>query len=271
MARIEKLISTRKLPKPQDFLMMSEDRKNYDVRGFEEFRQRARNSALSPNEKVGFPESYRAGKTHLIFADIISKLPLLSAEKKRILDVGAGCADLPISLIELCAEKLHLLVLVDSKEMLAPLPNGPGVKKVAGAFPNCIDSVKAVASSFDAILVYSVAQYVFAEANLWSFVDSLAALLAEGGHLLIGDIPNISKRKRFLASEQGRSYHAKHFDSSSPPRVDFNQLEVGLMDDSVVLGIVARMRSAGFDAYILPQDPALPMANRREDILIYRP
>ncbi len=51
----------------------------------------------------------------------------------------------------------------------------------------------------------------------------------------------------------------------------FNVPEPGKLDDAVVLGILARCRAAGFDAYVVPQAPDLPMANRREDILIHRP
>ena len=54
-------------------------------------------------------------------------------------------------------------------------------------------------------------------------------------------------------------------------RCRFNTLEPGEIDDGVVLGLVARMRAAGFHAFVVPQAPDLPMANRREDILIIRP
>ena len=43
------------------------------------------------------------------------------------------------------------------------------------------------------------------------------------------------------------------------------------MDDSVVMSVLMRCRNQGFDAYILPQSQSLPMANRREDILVVRP
>jgi hypothetical protein len=35
--------------------------------------------------------------------------------------------------------------------------------------------------------------------------------------------------------------------------------------------MLGRARAAGFDAYVLAQPEALPMANRREDLLIRRP
>jgi hypothetical protein len=39
----------------------------------------------------------------------------------------------------------------------------------------------------------------------------------------------------------------------------------------VVMAVLGRARAAGADAYVVPQHPALPMANRREDILIRKP
>ena len=58
---------------------------------------------------------------------------------------------------------------------------------------------------------------------------------------------------------------------SAASQVEFNVPEPGKIDDGVVLGILARCRAAGFDAYVLPQPPELPMANRREDVLVQRP
>ena len=55
------------------------------------------------------------------------------------------------------------------------------------------------------------------------------------------------------------------------PQVRYNLVERDQIDDGVVLGLVTRARNFGFDAYVVPQAPDLPMANRREDILIVRP
>ena len=60
-------------------------------------------------------------------------------------------------------------------------------------------------------------------------------------------------------------------ETSERPDVAFNVLEPGAFDDAVVLAIVSRCRSAGFDAYVVPQHEGLPFANRREDILVVRP
>ncbi len=250
---------------------MGKSRPTFDVEGFEGFRERATDASLSPYEKIGFPNEYRAGKADAILDDIAGKLSNLANSGAAVLDIGPGCSDLPVALMKRCAVKSQRLVLVDSGEMLDQLPDSPGAVKLPGSFPDCLDRVADAQRRFDAILVYSVVQYVFAESNLWRFIDSAASLLADGGQLLLGDIPNASRRKRFLASEAGRAYHRRHFGDRPFPGVEFNQLEHGQIDDAVVLGILARMRAAGFDAYVLPQDPALPMANRREDILICRP
>jgi hypothetical protein len=53
--------------------------------------------------------------------------------------------------------------------------------------------------------------------------------------------------------------------------MDFTSVEVGKIDDSVLLGLILRARGAGYEGYLVPQPDNLPMANRREDILIRKP
>lgn len=89
--------------------------------------------------------------------------------------------------------------------------------------------------------------------------------------MLIGDIPNISKRRRFFSSPEGVKFHQHFMNTQSAPEVHFNSLERHKIDDSVILALLQRARNQGFDAYVLPQAPELPMANRREDLLIRRP
>ncbi|QDO96036.1 SAM-dependent methyltransferase [Ferrovibrio terrae] len=243
----------------------------YSVAGFEDFRRRAADPRLSPHEKSGFPDLYREGRGGTILNDILAKMPPLCERGRRVLDIGPGSSSLPMAVIEHCIRQQHSLVMVDSAEMLALLPDHAAITKIAGAFPAALPAVQKSGAGFDAILVYSVAQYVFAEGNLWSFVDLAAGLLNPGGTLLIGDLPNASMRKRFLASAAGREHHRRHVDPNNDPVVDFNLAEPGQINDAVVFAILQRMRLAGFDAFVLPQAPELPQASRREDILIRRP
>lgn len=245
--------------------------KRFTSLSYASFRELAQRTDLSPYERIGFPDAYREGYEDAIFRDILRKLPLLEQDNRTVLDIGPGCSGLPRMLIEHCQARGHKLVLVDSPEMLAHLPDSQGVVKVPGMFPTNSAEVLRQAGYVDVILSYSVLQYAFEDTSAWNFLDQALLLLARGGEMLIGDIPNVSKRKRFLASPSGREYHRAFTGEAADPVVEWNVVEPGLIDDSVVLALLARARAAGADAYVVPQAPGLPMANRREDILILKP
>lgn len=239
--------------------------------GFEDFRRLAQDETLSKFERIGFPDTYRKGYEEAIFADIQSKLTLLGGSGKKVLDIGPGCSDLPGMLIECCRTQGHALTLIDSAEMLAHLPDDFFIHKVPALYPNCPEFLVANPQEIDVILCYSVLHYVFIDVAFFRFLDASLSLLAPGGQFLIGDIPNISKRKRFFASDTGVRFHQNFMKTDEKPVVDFNCVEPDQIDDAVILSILQRARAAGFNSYVIPQDPALPMANRREDILIFRP
>lgn len=248
------------------------DMSAYRDLSFEAFRERARDPSLTRHEKVGFPDSFREGREAAIFDDVVSKLGLLHLHDKTVIEIGPGCSALPVMLADLCARQGHRITFVDSEEMLALLPQGEHIHKIAGAFPAAMEgSLESLAGRVDVIFAYSVVQYVFAEGNLWAFLDHCLALLANGGELLLGDIPNSTMRKRYLASPAGERGHKALTGSDEKPSVQFNVPDPGQMDDSVVLALLARARAQGFHAWVLPQPVGLPMGNRREDILIRRP
>ncbi len=243
----------------------------FDNLTFEKFRELAASDQLSHHEKVGFPNEYREGKEESIFADMRDKLPDLDKAEKTILEIGPGCSQLPVMLAELSAKKRHRIHFVDSEEMLRLLPAGDHIQKWPARYPVVSGMFEQLAGKVDVIIAYSVIQYVFAEGNLWDFLDRSLSLLADGGHILLGDIPNMTMRKRFFSSAAGIGCHREFTGLDELPEVLFNHLEPGQMDDSVVLSILARARAQGFHAWVMPQADALPMANRREDILIRKP
>jgi hypothetical protein len=251
--------------------MKTDDYKKFADLSFDDFRRMAGDESLSQYERIGFPDSYRAGKEEAIFEDITSKLPALAGRGKVVLDVGPGCSGLPLMLVELCRRQGHTLLLVDSAEMLARLPDGPFVRKFPAYYPRCEELFAEYAGRVDVLLCYSVLHYVFAESNLWDFLDASLGLLAAGGQMLLGDVPNVSKRRRFFASAAGVEFHREFTKTETTPEVVFNRVERGQIDDAVVLSLVARARAEGCDAYVVPQREDLPMANRREDILFRKP
>jgi cyclopropane fatty-acyl-phospholipid synthase-like methyltransferase len=239
---------------------------------FEEFRKLATDPALSAYEKIGFPNEYRAGFEPAIYADIAAKLPPIEGRREQVvLDIGPGCSDLPTMIRERCEQYGHTLLLVDSAEMLAYHPDADHIRKFSGRFPECPQLLEEFAGRVDAIVAYSVLHYVFPDGSVHGFLDQAMGLLAHNGWMLIGDIPNVSKRRRFFSSPAGREFHRAFTGAHEDPEVTWNTIERGTIDDSVVLGLVARARAAGFDAHVVPQAEALPMSNRREDLLIYRP
>jgi hypothetical protein len=239
--------------------------------GFDDFRRLATDQRLSKYERIGFPDSYRAGFEEAIFADIFAKLSNLRNDALMVLDIGPGCSDLPRMLIDLCDERRHQLTLIDSAEMLAHLPDRPFITKFPALYPQCPEVLAGLQGRMNAILCYSVLHYVLVDTAFFRFLDVSLSLLAPGGQFLIGDIPNVSKRKRFFSSETGVRFHQQFLGTPDRPEVQFNQIEHDQIDDAVVVALLQRARAAGFDAYVLPQAPGLPMANRREDILIVRP
>lgn len=239
--------------------------------GYEDFRRLAKDEDLSKYERIGFPDNYREGFEASIFADIRHKLTNLDVSQQLVLDIGPGCSDLPTMLIEHCRAQSHSLHLIDSPEMLSLLPEEKFVTKTEALYPNCPDLIAALSGKVDVILCYSVLHYILVDAAFFRFLDTSLSLLAPGGQMLIGDIPNISKRKRFFASEAGVRFHQEFMKTSDCPQVEFNTIEHDQIDDAVMFLLLQRARAQGFDAYVLPQAANLPMANRREDILITRP
>ena len=237
---------------------------------FEEFQKMAKNESLSLNEKIGVPNSYRDKTESFILEDITSKVKSLNSTNKSILDIGSGCSLLTQLLIEKIKQKNNELVLCDSEEMLALVPNDKSINKISGKFPYNLDKFSNYKNKFDGIIVYSVLAHVILEDSIFNFIDSSLELLKSGGELLIGDLPNISKRERFFRSEKGIKCHQEYTQSNSMPELHTGTLQKNKIDDSIIFGILQRYRNFGYETYLLPQDSRLTMSSRRDDILIVK-
>lgn len=239
--------------------------------GFQDFRARAGDDSLDSYEKIGIPTVIREGKDPEIFADLLSKLPSLSAPRKRVLDIGTGCCELAFLLVGHCEAHRHELVLCDSAEMLAEGPQDPAIQRVVGPFPqNTQEFIRTNRGTFDVVIAYGVMPVVYVDMNPYHFLDAAVSLLREGGELLLGDLPNVSKRSRFFSSRRGQAAHREFMGTETPPQAPVWELQEGKWDDGIVFSILQRYRNFGFETYLLPQRESLPMANRREDILIRR-
>ena len=238
---------------------------------YEDFKKLAQDDSLSVYQKIGFPDEYRKEKERFIFEDIYSKLDLQNEKSKVFLDIGSGCSDLVSYIIGMSVIQEFKLLLVDSKEMLDLVPDSDSVEKNYGYFPDQTeDLVNKYYGGVDYIVCYSIFHYVFYNTCIFRFLDVALSLLKPGGKLLIGDIPNVSKRKRFFSSDQGVKYHQDFTNSSTLPEVHPYVLEPNQIDDGIIFSILQRYRNSGYETYLLSQSKKLPMWNRREDILIVK-
>ena len=206
------------------------------------------------------------GAEKRVLSDILHKLAL--APEDRLLDIGCNIGNLLIPLSFFvghatgidhpsCIDRLRRRLPDDSPEL------------IAGNFLEIT-----IKGKFDKILCYSVLHYL-AAAALFPFLDKAMSLLAPGGRALLGDIPNQSRKQRFLASEEGKRFLREweslratqpEVEPDLPPDDDLVQFT-----DELVAEIVARYRQQGFDVQVLAQSPDLPFGHTREDILLSRP
>jgi 2-polyprenyl-3-methyl-5-hydroxy-6-metoxy-1,4-benzoquinol methylase len=248
---------------------VSHDHKQYERLTFDSFKNRANDGNLSPYEKIGFPDSYRKDKELDIFFDISKKLEL-EQEKTTIIDIGCGCSDLVKHLIANSKKLNQTLILNDSEEMLSHIEKSDEAIKIAGRFPDNYKCLIQYENQVDAILVYSVLQHIILEANHFTFIDKCLDLLMPEGRLLIGDIPNMTKRNRFFLSSKGQKTHEEYHRGKEVPPLPLTHDFTEKIDDALLFGILHRYRALGHETYLIPQANNLPMATRREDILIVK-
>ena len=224
---------------------------------YSDFKRLACNNNLSSKEKVGF---LARDNEELIVPNLALNMPRLNNRNLAVLDIGCGCSRPVKDIINLSKVNGHNLYILDSKEMLDNLRDGP-YNKIAGRFENVTFKVK-----FDIIIVYSVLQSVYIESNIYNFIDSCVGLLKSEGELYLGDIPNSSKQNRFVKSSTGKKFIKINGLQSNL----HNAISENRMDDSILVNILLRYRLQGFNSYLLPQDNRLPYSNVRDDILIQK-
>ncbi len=237
---------------------------------FDDFRRKARDEKLRAFEKVGRAQIHVGpeNKEKNIVPDVRDKLDIQPGGV--ICDIGCGCSTPARDLIDFARVNKNPLILIDSKEMLDQLPDESFLEKISCEFPICSDFIEEYKDGIDYVIVYSVIQIVFVHGNMFRFLDKAVSLLKNGGRLLLGDLPNITKKRRFLGSEAGRRLHMEWAKTAEPPKVEWNTFKEGEFDESVVFSILQRYRGMGCETYLLPQRDGLPMNKTREDILIVK-
>lgn len=234
------------------------------------------NSTTNMATTVGRPEN-TLELTKYICDDIEKKLGLEKGD--RLLDIGCGYGDLTKHILSLSSELSLELSLLDIEAIINKIKNNllelfpSNIDFITGTFPGCIDAK----DKFDKILIYSVLHYTDKPEDI---VQTAVELLAPGGKLLIGDIPNVNRKGRFVATEFGRAfdaeYHKKDINDIPVYKDQYEYVEkctnqnTRICDD-LISTIFTQYRKKGFDVFVLPQDKCLPFSLTREDILIKAP
>jgi len=234
---------------------------------FNHFKKLAKNNNLKSYEKVGRKKIHigKENKEKNIFNEIKKKLDI--KKKTVICDIGCGCSLPALNLINFAKKNNNKLILVDSKEMLNNLPNYKYVKKIACKFPNCKKFIRNHSKSIDNIIIYSVLHYVKLD-NIFNFLDNAVLMLKINGKILIGDIPNVDKKRRFLSSDFGKKFFRNWSGGKDVPKIDYDKLRKESINDKIVINILKRYRRRGLDTFLLSQGKGLPFNMTREDILM---
>jgi 2-polyprenyl-3-methyl-5-hydroxy-6-metoxy-1,4-benzoquinol methylase len=196
----------------------------------------------------------------------------------RLLEIGCNIGLLLTPL----AAQIESAVGLDHPKLLGMYEqNGvpDNVTLVSGSWPET-----QVEGSFDMILVYGVLNCLpDAEAGR-AFISACYPLLAPGGRLLVGDLPNEEMRARFLESSEGSRVAEEYAEARSADKAadDSDEYVVrdeifqpAIMDpfigDAFILEAMADARAQGLNAFVLPQPKTLPFGYSREDLLVIRP
>jgi len=234
---------------------------------FKNYGLRASVKGLSPTE-IGGRYSSQASAEKRIIMDITKKLDIQPED--RFLDIGCGPGLTLIPVSYMCSSSSG----IDHPEVIKYLRKRIGQCEINLIGGNFLEI--SLNEFFDKILIYGVLQTLSDQDEVLDFISRALDLLMPGGRLLLGDISNISKKKRFQLSGFGKRFE-KNWDSNNgfeknEKKAQFpGDQKIVTFDDNLVLDMIMFIRKKGLDAYILPQPSNLPFGFTREDILVIKP
>ena len=229
---------------------------------FENYGRRARLGVTNTEIAGRYPSQESAERSILL--DVIRKLEIHADD--TVLDIGCGVGLLacPLSFM------VSSVTGVDHPEVVELMQaRCPGVEPICGDFLE----VNLGDREFTKIIIYSVVQNLPDEESVVRFLRKALQHLRPGGRLLVGDISNIDKKRRFQSTKFGAEFEqgwASRQGSASmivkgqllpeKHRLEFT--------DEVVASVFQQVRSWGYDTFVLPQPENLPWGFTREDLLV---
>ncbi len=207
----------------------------------------------------------------LVVMDVIKKLDI--GPDDRLLEIGCGPGNLLIPL----SFMVQSAVGIDHPNVCRFLTSRFSDPRVHAIGCNFLDYEPGADEEFDKILIYSVVGTLADGEEAVEFIDKAVDLIADGGRLLVGDIANIDRKKRFLESKTGKRFEAEWNDMmAGAPRISescetLKDDKVFQPNDCFVISLIERYRARGFDTHVQVQPSDLPFGRTREDLLVCRP
>jgi len=200
-------------------------------------------------------------------ADVLEKLKLGFDDDFLEIGCGPGSLLIPLSFF------VSTATAVDHPDVLERLEKRYVDPNLTLIGHNFLDLT--LDKSFSKILIYSVLQMLSNKDEFFKFLEKAVGLLAPGGMLLLGDLPNVDLKKRFLESSEGQKFlkeWKKEVDAipTEDTQLD-SDMETVTINDEFIGEILSFYISKGYEAVLLSQPPELPCGHTREDILIKAP
>ena len=220
---------------------------------------------INPSEKAGrFKSQSKLEKYIFTYIEKILDLK----KKEKFLDIGCGCGPLTDLIIKFCIKKKIKVFLCDIPEVINVLKKKYSNYKYVYFFEGEFQKLN-LKKSFDKILCYSVIQCVN---NPKLFYKNIFKLSKPKSKILIGDIPNINKKFRFLSSEFGLKFESKRLKKKVVIKnfSDFlaKTKQNKLVDDKFINFIFNHSRKNLRNCFVIKQPKKLPFSYTREDVLI---
>lgn len=211
----------------------------------------------------------------LIVRDIINKLALNKDD--CVLDIGCGSGMITFAIANIVRKVYGIDTPSAVKKLCGAIGGDSNCEFFSGDYLEN-EFTHVGEEKITKILAYSVIHYLRSYNEAIQFVDKALQLLSRDGKILIGDLPNVSKKKRFLNTEYGQKFDAAFKENYQERKQEESERDefwkdsapTVMIDDEFIYRLMKYYRDLGHEVYLLPQEYYLPFGYTREDLLIVK-
>jgi SAM-dependent methyltransferase len=231
---------------------------------FENYGLRAAN--IDDPTVVAGRYSFQRDAERLVVGDVATKLALHPGDTLLEIGFGAGALCVPLSYV------VDRITGIDHPAVVKRFEIGfPGLKNISLLAGNFLEMNGVPIHS--KVLVYGVLQCLANLDEVVAFIDKALQSLAPGGKMLVGDVPNVDRKDRFLSSPQGKAFsdHWPQVASADNDRFKLSDMpkdnQLVELGDESILKVMQIFRAKGVEVFSLPEPAGLPFGHTREDLL----